>query len=149
MPTVETSVSIRAPLKLVYSIAKDNQAFPEYMNDVKSLEIVESDGPRVVSDWVGVVPTFGLKVRWRQEDLWNDEDHTCTFRQISGDYDRLEGVWRFTEVEAGCKFDSTVHYEYKVPGLGPLVSKVIHGIVTKNMQGVLNAIKDRSESRSE
>ena len=145
MPTVETTVEIAAPLEKVYAIAKDNRSFPSFMNDVKSLEVVSEEGPRVVSDWVGIVPTFGLKVRWQQEDVWEDAAHTCTFKQLSGDYDELDGVWTFTEAGGKTTFHSVVNYEYKVPGLGPLVGKVIHGIVIKNMDGVLGAIKTRAE----
>lgn len=146
MPTVETTIHIDAPLETVYAIAKDNQSFPEYMKDVKSLTIVESDGARIVSDWVGVVPTFGLKVRWRQEDLWDDANHLCEFRMLHGDYDRLEGTWRFFEEDGGTRFESLVDYEYDVPTLGPLVRKVIFNIVTKNMENVLAAIKQRAEA---
>lgn len=147
MPTVETTVFVQAPLSQVYAIAKDNSAFPEFMKDVKSLTIVESEGHRIVSDWVGVVPTFGLKVRWQQEDIWDDSQHLCTFRQTKGDYDRLEGTWKFREENGGTRFDSIVDYEYVVPGLGALVKKVIHNIVIKNMQDVLEAIRDRAEGK--
>ncbi|MFY9233059.1 MAG: SRPBCC family protein [Fimbriimonadaceae bacterium] len=146
MPTVETTIWIAAPLERVYEIAKDNRSFPEFMKDVKSLEIVEEDGGRVVSDWVGIVPTFGLKVRWRQEDVWDDAAHVCTFRQVKGDYDKMEGDWRFVAADGGTRFDSRVEYEYHVPTLGPLVKKVIHGIVVKNLENVLKAIKERSEA---
>ena len=108
--------------------------------------MVEEDGPRVVSDWVGTIPTFGLKIRWRQEDIWDDDEHVCKFRQVSGDYDRLDGVWRFREEDGGTRFDSVLDCEYIVPGLGPLVKKVVHNIVIKNMEGVLGAIKQRAES---
>ncbi|BBO23625.1 MAG: hypothetical protein HND43_05975 [Armatimonadetes bacterium] len=145
MPTVETSVWIDAPLARVYEIAKDNASFPEFMSDVKSLEIVETEGSRVVSDWVGIVPQFLLKVRWRQEDIWDDEAHVCKFRQLSGDYDQLEGSWSFGEENGGTRFDSVVEYEYNVPTLGPLVRKVVHSIVVKNMDNVLGAIKKRAE----
>lgn len=145
MPTVETSVLIDAPIETVFAIAKDNESFPEFMSDVKSLEVVERGENRTVSDWVGVIPTFGLKLRWRQEDVWDDEARTCSFRQIEGDYDKLEGSWKFSEEAGGTRFDSALEYEYVVPGLGPLVKKVIHNIVVKNMDGVLGAIKDRSE----
>src|SRR5689334_16469645 len=87
MPTVETTTWINAPLEKVYAISKDNRSFPEFMKEVKSLDVVEEDGNRVVSDYVGLVPTFGLKVRWRQEDIWDDAQHSCKFRQIHGDYD--------------------------------------------------------------
>ena len=147
MPTVETSTWIDAPIGSVYAIAKDNESFPEYMEDVNTLVVVERDGDRVVSDWVGVISTFGLKIRWRQEDVWNDSAHQCTFSQISGDYDKLEGRWRFTEENGGTRFDSDLDYEYVVPGIGPLIKKVIHNIVVKNMDGVLAAIKARAESQ--
>ncbi len=146
MPTVETSVWIKAPLSRVYEIAKDNGSFPEFMNDVKSVEIIERDGNRIVSDWVGVVPTFGLKIRWTQEDVWDDTVHTCTFHQVKGDYDKMVGNWKFTEENEGTRFDSILEYDYNVPGLGALVKKVIHNIVIKNMDGVLGAIKARAES---
>lgn len=145
MPTVETSVWISAPLETVYAIAKDNESFPEFMKDVKSLAIVEKDGNRIVSDWVGIVPQFMLKVRWRQEDVWDDEGHVCTFKQLSGDYDSLDGSWSFKEEDGGTRFDSVVDYEYNIPTLGPLVKKVIYGIVVRNMDNVLNAIKARAE----
>lgn len=147
MPTIETSVWVNAPLEKVYAIAKDNRSFPEFMKDVKSLTIIEEDGPRVVSDWVGVVPQFMLKVRWKQEDVWDDATHVCRFKQLEGDYDKMEGTWTFAEKDGGTQFDSFVDYEYNVPTLGPLVKKVIHAIVTKNLEGVLGAIKERSEGK--
>jgi len=146
MPSVETSVWISAPLDKVYAIAKDNRSFPDFMDDVKSLEIIESSDGRVVSDWVGVVSAFGLKVRWRQEDLWDDEARVCHFRQLSGDYDQLDGTWTFKEENGGTRFDSLLNYEYVVPAVGPLVKKVVHSLVVKNMDGVLGAIKRRAES---
>ena len=146
MATVETTIRINAPLERVYAIAKDNESFPEFMKDVKSLVIIEREPNRTISDWVGIVPTFGLKVRWRQEDRWDDATHTCDFKQIEGDYDSLDGVWNFTDADGGCQFDSVVNYEYNVPTLGPLVKKVIHSIVVKNMENVLQAIKERAEA---
>ena len=145
MPTVESTIWIKAPLSKVYAIAQDNSAFPEFMKDVKSLDVVEKEGNRVVSDYVGIVSAFNLKVRWRQEDVWDDDAKTCVFRQLSGDYDRLDGEWRFLEENGGVRFNSVVNYEYKVPGLGALVAKVIHSLVVQNVEGILKAIKDRAE----
>src|SRR5437870_2980078 len=97
MPTVETTVWINAPLEKVYGIARDSKTYPEYMNDVKSVTPVEEEANRFVADWVGIITTFGLKVRWRQEEVWDDATHSSQFRQLTGDYDRLEGTWRFKE----------------------------------------------------
>jgi ribosome-associated toxin RatA of RatAB toxin-antitoxin module len=147
MPTVENTVLVDAPLALVYEIAKDNRSFPEFMKDVQSLTVVEESGNRVVSDYVATVSAFNLKVRWTQEDVWDDQKYVCTFRQLKGDYDELEGHWHFTEEGGRVKFASFVRYDYRVPGLGPLVGRVVHSLVAKNLQGILDAIRDRAEAR--
>jgi uncharacterized membrane protein len=145
MPTVDVSVWIDAPLAKVYEIAKDSRSFPEFMKDVQSVEPIESSENRFVSDWVGLIPQFRLKVRWRQEDVWDDEARMCRFRQLVGDYDRMEGIWTFTEENGGTRFCTHLDYEYNVPTLGALVKKVIHHIVVKNLEGINEAIKARAE----
>jgi ribosome-associated toxin RatA of RatAB toxin-antitoxin module len=147
MPIVETSVWINAPRDHVYAVAKDVESFPEFMADVKSINVLEREGSRIVSEWVGIVPQFMLKVRWTQEDNWNDAEYRDDFKQVKGDYDKLEGYWTFTEENGGTRFDSWVDYEYKVPTLGALISKVIHGIVVKNLENVQIAIKARAEQQ--
>lgn len=145
MPTVETTVWINAPLDKVYAIAKDSERYPEFMKEVQSLTIVERQDGRVVSDWVGIVPTFGLKVRWRQEELWDDVAHESKFRQLSGDYDSLAGTWKFREENGGTRFDQFLEYEYNVPTLGPLVKKVIYKIVQNNLESVNAGFKSKAE----
>jgi ribosome-associated toxin RatA of RatAB toxin-antitoxin module len=146
MPTVETSVLIDAPLEKVYAIAKQSEAYPEYMKEVLSVTPVEREGSRFVADWVGVVPTFGLKVRWRQEEVWDDVTHSSKFRQLTGDYDQLEGEWKFLEEEGGTRFTQHLEYEYNVPTLGLLVKKVIHTIVVKNLEAINDAFARRAAS---
>jgi ribosome-associated toxin RatA of RatAB toxin-antitoxin module len=146
MPTVETSVWIDAPLEKVYAIAKDATAYPTYMKDVKSVTPVEQGPDRLVADWVGLIPQFLQKVRWRQEDLWDDATHSSRFRQVSGDYDRLEGSWQFREENGGTRFEQFLDYEYNVPGLGPLIGKVIHMIVVKNLENINQAFAERAKT---
>lgn len=146
MPTVDVTTWIDAPLPTVYAIAKESEAYPEYMKDVQSVTPVEREGSRVVADWVGVVSQFGLKVRWRQEEVWDDAATSSTFRQLQGDYDSMSGAWRFAEENGGTRFDQTLDYEYNVPTLGPLVKKVILGLTRKNLENIGEAIKVRAES---
>jgi ribosome-associated toxin RatA of RatAB toxin-antitoxin module len=145
MPTVETSVWINAPLERVFEIARNSERYPEYMKEVQSVTPVEREGERFVADWVGIVPTFGLKVRWRQEEIWDPAAHSSLFRQLEGDYDRLEGTWNFDEENGGTRFVQKVDYEYNVPTLGPLVKKVIHSIVVKNLEAINEAFKKQAE----
>ena len=147
MPTVETSVWINAPVATVFEIARNSEGYPEYMKDVQSVTPVEREGDRFVADWVGLIPQFLMKVRWRQEEVWEPANFKSTFRQLEGDYDRLEGVWTFEEKDGGTLFKQWLDYEYNVPTLGPLIKKVIHMIVVKNLENINEAFKQRAEAK--
>lgn len=152
MPTVETSVLIPAPLETVYAIAKDTARYPDYMKEVQSIAITEQEalanGQRVVADWVGVIPQFGLKVRWTQEETWDDATHSSQFRQLKGDYDHMAGTWRFAEEDGGTRFDQSLEYEYNVPTLGPLVKRVILAVVKNNLEAINAAFAKQAAQRS-
>lgn len=146
MPKIETKVTVSAPIDHVYKVAQDNLAFPSYMEDVQSLTIVNKQGNQVISDWVGIVPSFGLKIKWQQEDIWNDQNYTCDFHQTEGSYDSLIGQWKFTPQNNQTLFESELDYEFNVPAVGPLIKKVIFNLVQKNVKNMLEAIKLRAES---
>lgn len=149
MPRVENSILIKAPREAVIGIARDNEQFPEFMADVASINVREKsdDGLRVVSDWVGIVPKFGNKIRWTEEDVWDLEAGTCTFRQLEGDYDQFEGVWRFTaDGEHVTRFDSVLDYNIEIPLVGGLIKTIIHKTMQANLDATMKAIKDRCEA---
>jgi uncharacterized membrane protein len=148
MPRVESSILILAPRDAVIEVARENEAFPSFMADVESVIVRErsDDGLRVVSDWVGIVPRFGNRIRWQEEDVWNLAEGTCAFRQIEGDYDQFEGVWTITaDGENVTRFDSLVDYRLEIPLVGPLIQTIIHKTVQANVDSMLKAIKERSE----
>ncbi len=148
MPHIQNSVIINAPVEKVWSTAKKYEEFPTFMKDIVSLKIVEEDGDRMVSEWIGKVPTFGLKITWTQEDIWDEEKKQSTFKQLKGDYDMMEGTWTFTEENGVTTFTSSLDYEYNIPGLGAIVKKVIEKIARDNIQGILDGLKSRCEEES-
>jgi uncharacterized membrane protein len=148
MPQVDKQVVIDAPIERVYAIAKDLTSFPKFMSDVESITIVEQaeDGSRVVADWVGVVSDFKLKVRWTEEDVWDDAVHRSQFRQVKGDYQEYHGSWAFqATAEGGTRIDSTLIYEIEIPLVGPLLKRVIAKLVDENCERLLTAIKQEAE----
>lgn len=147
MPRIESSVLINAPRDKVFAVARDNARFPEFMADLRSLNVLETseDGNRVVSDWVGVVPKFGTAIRWTEEDVWDLAAGTCTFRQLKGDYKQFEGVWTFSAEGEATRFASTLDYEIEIPLVGPLIKAIVKKAVQDNLDSTLNAIKKRCE----
>jgi ribosome-associated toxin RatA of RatAB toxin-antitoxin module len=146
MPTVETTIWIDAPVEKVYAIAKDSERYPEYMKAVESLTVTSREGSRVVADWVGLITQFNLKVRWTQEEIWDDSTTSSRFSQVKGDYDKMEGTWKFSAENGGTRFDQFLDYEYNVPTLGPLVKKLILHLVKSQLEAASEAIKKRAEA---
>lgn len=148
MPHIENQAIIAASLETVYAFAKDVELFPQFMPDVESVTVVErsEDGSRSVVDWVAVASDFKLKVRWTEEDLWDDAAHTCRFQQLKGDYTAYGGLWTFTEEgPAVTRFQSEIDYELDIPLIGPLLKAVVARLMRDNTQKILDAIKVRAE----
>ena len=147
MPLIRNSVHIQAPPEEVYAVARDVERFPEFMPDVQRITILEADpdGRRQVVEWVGLIPTFKLTVKWTEEDLWDDVERTCRFSQVKGDFSEYHGTWRFEPDGGGTRFDSEVHYEIEIPTIGPLIKGVIRKIMTDNVDRLQSAIKKRCE----
>jgi coenzyme Q-binding protein COQ10 len=148
VPKIEQSVIIDAPIEHVYQIARDVETFPQFMQDLRSLTLVERslDGSRTVTEWVGLIREFKMTIKWTQEDQWDEATHRDVFTMLSGDMDSMSGVWQFTtEGAAQTRFDSTVEYEYNVALIGPMVKNLIKKKMTDNLEATLKAIKQKSE----
>ena len=141
MATVESTIVIAAPLQRVYTIARDIERFPQFMDDVQSVEIFERDGERVVSHWVGLIEEFNRTLKWTEVDYWNDEEYSCRFEMTEGDFTAYGGTWTFEEDEGGTVAKLTVDYEYAVP----LIKKLLHRKVQQNCDNMLAAIKGEAE----
>ncbi len=146
MPRISGSIWINAPLPAVYEIAQNNQRFPDLMEDLEALQVLSNEGGTVVSLWSARISAFRMKVRWKQEDVWDDEAKTCRFRQIEGDFDLMEGEWRFVQESGGTRFHSTLEYEFRIPGLGALAGTVIQGLIKKNLEATMAAIGREAEA---
>lgn len=152
MPRIEQSVTIGAPIEHVYRIAKNVEAFPEIMEDLQSLKILERspDGSRTTTEWVGLIREFRMTIKWVQEDRWDDSVHRDEFTMVRGDMDRMGGWWQFTsESDRSTRFDSMVDYEYNVPLIGPMVKALIKKKMTDNLQATMDAIKRQAEATGE
>jgi ribosome-associated toxin RatA of RatAB toxin-antitoxin module len=140
---VEASTIIHAPLDRVYALAKDVERFPQFMPDLESVTIVERLPGGTVTRWVVVVQ--GRKIRWIEEDEWDDARHVCVFRQRSGDFSRYEGSWTFEALQEGTRTSLAVDFELDIPLAGPLLSTLVKVLMRKNCESMLAALKGQLE----
>ncbi len=143
MARVEGSVIIAAPIEQVYALAKAVEDFPDFMPDLESVEVLERWDGNTVTRWVGLVQ--GRKIRWVEEDVWDDTAYRCSFRQREGDFTRYEGTWRFTATPEGTRTSVEVDFEIDIPFAGPLISTLLRTLMRKNVESMLMALKNRIE----
>ncbi|MGI8924353.1 MAG: type II toxin-antitoxin system RatA family toxin [Fimbriimonadales bacterium] len=146
MPIIELRNTIDAPVQRVVEIARDVERFSEFMPDVKSVKIIDQsdDGTTQQTEWVGIIKQFSREIAWTQEDVWHEDANRIDFHQVKGDYDKMEGYWQFNEVGGKTEFVNYLDYEYKVPLLGALVTKVVDFLVRQNLNSIMDGIEKRS-----
>ncbi len=147
MPRIESSVLINGDLEKTYTLAKNVEAFPEFMPDVKSVTVLErdKDGNSVLTEFVGIVREFRTTLKWVEEDQWDDQAKTCRFTLRKGDFKSYSGQWVFETEDGVTKFTSVIDFEYDIPMLGPLLKALVARKMQQNVDGMLRAIKEQVE----
>ncbi|HEY3249066.1 MAG TPA: SRPBCC family protein [bacterium] len=143
---MQATTLIRAPIDRVYAFAKDVEAFPQFMPDLEAVKVLERRNGDTVTEWVGIVQ--GRKIRWVEEDRWDDARHVCTFHLREGDFSKYEGIWEFAPVEGGTQTTVAVDFELDLPLAGALLSNLLKVLVRKNMESMLAAIKGQLDGQA-
>jgi coenzyme Q-binding protein COQ10 len=145
MPYVETTIEIKAPAKKIYELAKDMERYPEFMPDVETVKILESNGNQTVTRWKTLVEE--APIEWTEVDIFDDARTRIDYRLIEGDLDKFEGAWTFEESDGVTKVVLGVDYDFGVPTLAELIGPILQKKVEENSQMMLRALKEKCESR--
>jgi uncharacterized membrane protein len=143
MPIIETEILIPAPLEEVYAVAKDIEQFPEFLSDVESVTILERTPNGFISEWVGVVEKLNRKLKWREEDVWDDSTHICRFHAVGGDWDKYDGVWSFAAQDGGTLMKMTLECDVNVPLIGAIIKGLIGRLAKANIDSMFAGIRKR------
>lgn len=147
MAQVTATTVIRAPLADVYRAAKDVERFPEFMPDVQSIRVLSRAGSRMTVEWVGLMQ--GRRVRWVEEDTWDDDAHRSAFRLVEGDFSKFEGTWGFEATPEGTRSTLTLDYEMELPLAGALLSNLLKVLVRRNLESMLASLKGQLEGAAQ
>ncbi len=141
MPEVRAERFIPAPPAKVYALAKDLEGLKPYLKDVESLRVLEREGNRTKSEWVGVAK--GRKVRWVEVEEWDDENLRNRFYSPEGDFDRYEGTWVFLPEGEGTRVVLTVSYALTIPIFGGILQKLVQKLMQENVESFLQGLEER------
>ena len=119
MPYVESKTTIKGDGAKIYDIIKDMAAYPNFMHDLVSVEILERGENYTVSHWVSNVD--GRKIVWTERDTFYPEELKITYAQTEGDF------------------------EFGIPMIAGLLNPILKKKVRENSENMLNSIKAQIE----
>lgn len=146
MPYVESSITIAAPARVVYDLAKDQERFPQFMPDVESVRVLERHADRMLTRWKTLVEE--APIEWTEEDRFDDDALRIDYKLLEGDLDKFEGSWTFVESSAGTHVVLGVDFDFGVPTLAELIGPTLERKVRENSEMMLAALKKEAESKS-
>lgn len=148
MGVVVSSVDINAPVGQVFDLARKVEDFPEFMPDVKTVEVRErrDDGyTRTYWEAITSIQKIVKVIRWEEEENWDSENLSCSFAQTKGDYKHYKGGWKFEDNGGSTQVVLTVDYDLGLPLIGPLIKKLLDKLMKENCDSMLNALKEKAE----
>ncbi len=143
MPRVETKIIIKGASQSIFDIIKNMEAYPSFMHDLVSVEILERGTNTTLSHWISNVD--GRNIVWTERDTFYPEDLRITYCQTEGDLKRMEGEWKLLPVADGTEVSLLVDFEFGIPMIAGLLNPILKKKVRENSENMLTAIKAKIE----
>lgn len=143
MPYVESKAVIRGDSKKIYDIISNMVAYPDFMHDLVSVEILEKGENYTISHWVSNVD--GRKIIWTERDVFYPKDLKITYAQTEGDLKKMEGQWLIVPHGESCEVILSVDFEFGIPMIAGLLNPILKKKVRENSENMLNSIKTQIE----
>lgn len=143
MPFVEASITIAAPARTVYELAKEQERFPQFMPDVETVTVLERHPDHIVTRWKTLVEE--APIEWTERDRFDDENLRIDYQLIEGDLDTFEGSWTFEERDGVTFVKLGVQFDFGVPTLAELIGPTLRRKVQENSEMMLAGLKRECE----
>jgi len=144
MPYVEVTMPVMCDRQDIYPILKEMEKYPDFMEDLISVQVLERKENTTVTKWVSNVD--GRTITWTELDVFDDERLHISYQQLEGDLKKFEGEWLLTSIPGGTEIKLTVDFEFGIPMIAGLLNPILKKKVRDNSMNMLKAIKDKMES---
>jgi len=132
---------VPGPPAVAFALGADMESYPQFMDAVKSLKVLQRNGNVQKSAWAALFQ--GKLIRWIEEDVFDEVAHTITYHQLEGDLKTFQGIWRFVAEGEGTRISLTVEADLGIPMLAGLLDPVARLITKRNCESMLSGIKAR------
>ncbi|MGD0472777.1 MAG: aromatase/cyclase [Candidatus Velthaea sp.] len=141
---MQSEITIGAPARDVYELAKEQERFPDFMPDVETVTVLERHPDYIVTRWKTLVED--APIEWTEEDRFDDLTPRIDYKLIEGDLDTFEGAWTFEPDVNGTRVLLTVEFDFGVPTLAELIGPTLEKKVRENCAMMLAALKREAEA---
>jgi ribosome-associated toxin RatA of RatAB toxin-antitoxin module len=144
VPDVKIDLEIRAPIDQVWSTVIDIARYPESMDTVRSVEILQQTGERQRrAAWSVLLK--GSILQWEEVEHLDHDTHTVVFKQLRGDLEHFDGHWELEALGAErTRVVFEVAFEIGIPMLAemlnPVAQRSLHENCTEMLRGIERAV---------
>jgi ribosome-associated toxin RatA of RatAB toxin-antitoxin module len=141
MPLVEVTERVDAPIARVWEVVNDIESYPEMMEPVISIEVLD-DGPDYrVARWE--IELKGCVMGWVERESVSSEQYRIDFQQAKGegDLEEFDGYWQLSQLsESSTSVTLSVHFEIGMPMLSEMLDPVAEQAIRDNSRSMLTAL---------
>ncbi len=139
-------LQLHAPNKTaadVYRTLADFERYPQLCDAVQSVTVIAVSGTTTISRWE-VTFRAGL-LRWTEEDHFDSEALTITFRQLEGDVALFDGAWHCLDATGGCYIAFTARLDMGIPSLADALEPIAARTLIDNTVAIVNGLVGPAE----
>lgn len=122
----------------VYSVLCDFESYPEYSDVVRDVLVTVTGRDRAVSRWE-VNFRQGI-LRWEEEDSFDPDARTITFRQTEGDVDHFSGKWAVCDRDGGACIEFAADLGLSIPGVTEILEPIAESALKDTIQSIVTGL---------
>ena len=127
----------------VYATLADFERYPELSDAVQSVALTAVSENRTVSRWE-VTFRAGL-LRWTEEDTFDPDALSITFRQLEGDIAVFDGSWQCFDAAQGSEVIFAARLDMGIPSLADALEPIAVRTMTDNITAIVRGLVGRAE----
>ena len=131
------------PASDVYATLADFERYPDLCDAVRYVTVTAASENLTVSSWE-VTFRAGL-LRWTEEDTFDPDTLSITFRQLEGDIAVFDGSWQCVDVTPGSEIVFSARLDMGIPSLADALEPIAVRTLTDNIVSIVRGLVGRAE----
>ncbi|MFC1699729.1 SRPBCC family protein [Candidatus Omnitrophota bacterium] len=133
----ESTIVVKQSSESVYELLANINSFPEFIDCVKSVNVINKTEDQIISEWSMEID--GLLLNWQQLNKLDKRAGFIRFKLIKGDFDKYAGEWRIKPLLTGTEITLTMIVDW---GMRSVLRKYVEPILEKKTKQTFHKVLD-------